>query len=578
MIKILKNDIKQLNIGEVQGTLYNSFNLNLSLNIGKIGTSPSSILTTDTIGNMTTPVAFIYFDSKWFSVGGRVYVNDGTAIGTFAADASTGAQTNLDSAYADMEVFGTVLMVATTSGLYSKASASGLGTGAYTLRRTCDTTAPSPAHMMTVFSNRLYWIDGPYQIFSMDTSFSTDAVSTGNTYTFLCPTGYKPLWIRSYSKGLYIGCINENGDGVVIEWNGITANTITATYRVYAEAALAGYVFSGTLYVVNSHAELLEFSGSGFKVVGKIPTKDDLLYKATQGVQQDRFIHPNGLTSLKGKICMLINSRQNSTSSVMHNENIHSGIWEYDGTSLYHKTALSYRTDPTSSQAVQDYGQLNLNGVGALVEIPDIFATTDATKGRFFAGASYFTDATTVGYGIWTDNYYDNVIKAGFFETVQIRAQRAQEMWQKIVLLYNSVADMNVVLKYRTTKVDSTEFTITWTGLTTFTTTQTGLSVGDEITITQGKGSGRVAHILSITGTSTFTVTLDEKIILVTLSGTAMARRSNWIKIAPADVTKSFIDIAFNKASSWIQFKVTTQGTGENLLIEEMVLDNKQQI
>lgn len=524
-MKIFNGNITQTNTGTLEGKLFNTFNCDLTYNKGKMSFGQQTIITTDTITNLGTPIGFKYFDTKWFTVAGtRVFASAGPT-GNFVAD--SGTPTTCSSLYSDIENFGAVLLVAATGNLYSKA-ADGSGTGAYTSRRSF--SGSTDYHALCSYNNRAYWLDisSPARIYSMDTSYS---VSTSGSYTMQLPSDYNVTFMRAYSNGIYIGTIHKNGgEALVFDWDGVTENKWNRAYKVYANGALAGYVDNDVLMCVNTNAELLQFTGSGFKVVGRLPIKRDLLWKATNFSDADRFIHPNGLASISGRPSMLINNRLNSVTEVRYLDNLHSGIWEYDGTSLYHKHSLSYT--PLAG-TITDYGQTTLNVAGGLADVPDLNGTSDSTKGNFLVGASYYStssSSTSIGYGTWTDNYFDDIQKSAFFVTQQIRASHVTEMFNRITTSYYPTSGMSVVLKYRTSVEDHVDFNITWSSTTTFTTTQSGLASGDEITIFQGKGSGRVAHI---TGTPTFsnpnyTVTLDETIVGV--SGTARARKQNWRK------------------------------------------------
>jgi hypothetical protein len=580
MFKIFNGNITQLNQGDLQGKLYNTFNCDLTYEKGKMCISPRTILTTDSVQDALSswqgsPVGFKYFDTKWFTVvTGGVMLNDGTPQGKFAFDTGSGRPTTTcNSGYSDLEVFGSVLLVTTTDKLFSKVTVGGTGTGGYTERRTFATPSATPSHMLCVRNDRAYWVDSRGQIFSMDTAFTT-VTTTGQTYTFKVPDNHDVIFMRPHSAGIYIGTLDPNGgSGYVYDWNGVTANTWQNRYKVNAQGALAGELDdNGILHVMNSDGVLLKFTGGGFIEAGKLPVKRDLLYKATSVIINDRFIHPNGMDFIDGNLSLLINNRLNSTSEVKYRENIHSGIWEFDGVSLYHKYSPSY----TTSTTITDYGQTTLESVGGLSNCSDIFETLDNKKGNFLAGAKYYINATGSSFGIWTDNYYDTLEKAGFFQTVQIRASEVKEMWQKVTTLYIPTQGFRFVVKYRTEREPHVDMNITWTGTNTFTTTQVGLSVGDEITIIQGTGSGRIAHISNVSfSTPNFTVTLDEEITGVT--GTARARKENWKKIGTITSTESkFSEEGIGQPDTLVEIKVAMLGIGE-LTIDELVLDNAKQ-
>jgi len=579
MYKIFNGNITQLNTGSLEGKLFNTFNCDLTFNKGKMSIAQRTILNTDSITNMGMPIGFKFFDNKWFTVAGtRVFSNGGNPQANFVEDTSSIAPTNCSEDYSDIENFNDVLLVSSVDALYTKAS-NGSGTGAYTARRSF--TGITDYHALCTYNNRAYWLDAnePPRIYSMDTSY---AVSTSGAYTMRLPAEYEVTWMRSYSNGILIGTIHRfGGEALVFDWDGVTTNKWNRAYKVNAQGALAGYVINDVAIIMNSNAELMQFTGAGFREVGRLPIKRNLLFQATNVQTSNRFIHPNGLAPINGYPCALINNRENNTTTVEYMENIHSGIWEFDGTSFYHKFSLSYRTRVDAGGFISDYGQLNLHRVGGLVETPDIFGTVEYLKGNFLAGAvAYSTSSISTGlkYGIWTDNYYDDVEKSGFFSTQQMRASHIQDMWNQVTALYDFTGNVKAVVKYRTEKPIYSDFDITWTSQKSFTTTESTIKNGDEITIIQGKGSGRVAHVLGTPTESggTYTINLDETIEIV--DGTARARKENWIKIESIDDANSkFQTMTINDPDTLIELKVAMLCTGENT-VDELILDNSKNI
>ncbi len=579
MYKIFNGNITQLNTGNLEGKLFNTFNCDLTFNKGKMSVAQRTILTTDSPTNMGLPIGFKYFDGLWFTIAGsRVFSNSGTPIGNFSEDASSGVPTNCSEDFSDLENFNDTLMVASINGLYTKAR-NGFGTGAYTLRRSF--SGVSDYHALCTYNNRAYWLDlnEPPRIYSMNTSY---AVSTSGDYTMQLPAEYEVTWMRSYSNGILIGTIHRfGGEALVFDWDGVTSNKWNRAYKVNAQGALAGYVINDVAIIMNSNAELMQFTGAGFKEVGRLPIKRNLLYRATNTNTSNRFIHPNGLASINGYPCALINNRENNETTVEYMDNIHSGIWEFDGTSFYHKFSLSYRTRPDVGGVITDYGQIALDRVGGLAETPDLFGTAENFKGNFLAGAiAYSTSSISTGlkYGVWTDNYYDDVEKSGFFSTQQIRASHIEDMWNMVTALYDVTGNIKFVVKYRTEKPIYSTFDITWTSQKSFTTTESSIKNGDEITIIQGKGSGRVAHVVGTPTESggTYTVNLDETIEIV--DGTARARKENWIKLDTIDdASTKFQSMAISAPDTLIELKVAMLCTGENTM-DELILDNSKNI
>jgi hypothetical protein len=128
------------------------------------------------------------------------------------------------------------------------------------------------------------------------------------------------------------------------------------------------------------------------------------------------------------------------------------------------------------------------------------------------------------------------------------------------------------------------EASITWyNNTTTFKTTSTitTWSVGDEVEILQGAGSGKCAHIVSITdiGGGFNEVLLDETFTGVTNTATAKARAQKWKKLGSysALTEENWSTIIPTGSSNWIQFKVCLQGTGANEFYDMTLITKESQ-
>ena len=574
MYKLFQNNIKQLNIGDVQGTLFNTFNCDLTYNKGKMSVAPRTRITTNTITNMGTPCAFAFYNDVYYSIMGTRLFKASNPQGAFTVVVEGGgspyvAPTDCDARYSDLTIFNGQLIISTESRIYRMDTSE---------RFDVIDTGLSSAQVrpLAVYNGRLYWTDLHYQIFSCDTAYTVATLLTN--YTLTLPTNEVITFIKPNSAGLYIGTTkNDSSEGFVIDWDAKLwdGNGTRAKYNVYAQGALSAYVDNRLFYVMNSDAVLLQFNGGKFVEVARLPVRRNALYNAnaTGSSGSDRFIHPNGMTLIDNNLSLLINSTNNDGSGTQ-DENIPSGIWEFmpESNSLYHKYSMSYNTIGGTQY---DNGQIVLKGVGALFNTYDLLSFSNAQKGNFLAGASFYSDATTVGYGAFTDNYFDDEQKAGYFSTVQLRTERFEDMWQRVTTLYTPSSSFNFVWKYRKKRTDHIDFTITWVSTTTFTTTQVGIVEGDEITIIQGKGSGRVAHVV---GTPTFsspnyTVTLDEAIINV--SGTAKARLQKWKKIGIINnIDRFYQEVVIGNPSTLIELKCAMVAISE-ATIDELILDNK---
>ena len=155
-----------------------------------------------------------------------------------------------------------------------------------------------------------------------------------------------------------------------------------------------------------------------------------------------------------------------------------------------------------------------------------------------------------------------------------------KEFFQKLFLETRNILQEtdSIVIKYRTRKKyglpTPTRYTGTaiWTSDTVFTIDSTkqdikSISVGDEIEVIEGSGSGCTAHITAIdTSTNTYSVTIDEAIPGVSASDTAQIIVDNWKKLKTVTndietIADEFAETLFdNISSSKIQLKLEMRG------------------
>lgn len=137
-----------------------------------------------------------------------------------------------------------------------------------------------------------------------------------------------------------------------------------------------------------------------------------------------------------------------------------------------------------------------------------------------------------------------------------------------------------MVVKYRIAEDEPTEATITYTSTTTFTVPASSFTTapvaGDEVEILQGIGASRCAHITTVTGSTTLTVTVDETITGAT-SQTAVARFQTWKKLGSySSQSDELYKLPIDKGNNsvWVQFKVWILWTGKDELYD-LTISNK---
>ncbi len=545
----------QNNRSDVLGNIWSSFNLNFQENLGTVRISPRLLLNTSTAddADFGMPIAAMCFDNRWFTIAGtRVFKNTSVlSTSGFVEDTSTNASTDYTLYGSDMAIYADELWATTNDDLVSKVG-NGLGTGAWTNNRMSLSSLASTGgvHKLCYFKkfDRLYVSDIDNVIKSIVKRGAVYTTATSGDYSIILGnasnTGQELITTMvATSDKIWIGTmdfLNEAGRGRILEWDGISAQ-VDNEYIISANGIVAMCVDDNNIpYAMDSNGAILEYTGSKFVEINynsRLPVTSKLLNGAGDD-STNRFIHPNGFISTKNGTFLALINGTNADNTATQNENLQSGIWEYDrNINWTHKYSISYT--PVGTSTITDFGQQKLSRVGVLANA-NTYSTSASRNGTIIAGATYFTNATTTTSGIFIDDSNDTIQKKGYFVTGIIETDEIEEKFNRIWAKYKRFLNANdkIVFKYRNYEEEPIITTITWTSTTTFTTTTditaygviSGTGVGYEVEILQGSGSGSTAHITEISeNTGTYTVTLDEVITGVT--GTAMARFQKWIKI-----------------------------------------------
>lgn len=580
----------QTNRSDDLGSIWSSFNLDFQSNLGTTRLSQKLVTNTTSSddADLALPVAFEFFDTVWWAIcGTRVFKNTSVNITTgFVEDASTGAQTDYSGFYSDLAIFDNRLWATTTDNLYSKA-ADGSGTGTWTSR---DALSSSAVHKMAYLKkyDRLYYGDTSTTISSINSSNST-ATAPGNYYIDLGTSTGTINTIVATATDIFIGMqVNsdassaKNSYASIIQWDGISSQA-SNEYQLNAGACMALTVHEGVVYAFDSEGRILKYTGYSFQEVGRLPINRTLPFGATFQGDPSKFCHYNGFTSTKNNTLLVNISNLNWDNALDINENMPSGIWEFDLATGNFTHKYSYTLKSLSSSTITDYGQNKLIGVGA-IKTNNLSLSNTRTGGRstILAGSGYYTTATVEKYGIFIDSPAKPQTdtegqKRGYFVTTWFNTEEVQDKFERLWDIHKRflTSTDKIVYKYRLIEEDPIQATITWTSTTTFTTTTdvsayaptaTGFNgtTGGEVEVLQGTGSGSCTHISSITeNAGTYTVTLDTAVTGVT--GTAKARFQKWIKLYP-DVTglvKSWESLAIGGSNTQIQIKCCMEFTGD---------------
>lgn len=569
------NKFVQTNTGEIGGTLWATWNMDLTSNPGRIRVSqPTTPVTTGLTTTITVTGAFLYTASdgtaKWWAISGNdLFKVEG---GTFVP--ASGVPTGIDYKYDDLAEYA-IAADSTLSLFMSYSTGVAKFTGGVWDSDWYDSlggnlTSSTETHPLCAgFNNLLLIGNGNYVAYS-------DNASTISNTRLTFPNEFKVVWIKSSNSEYYIGCRNTQGrEAKVFVWDGYSQN-FNDDYKVGSPECFAGIIKDEVCYCVNGAGQLLAFNGGGFSEVARFPIKDHAQIKWYDANNFQVF--RNGMALINNNIHILVNAHCNSDYML---PNFLSGIWEYTKENgLYHKYSMTKDT----GAGIIDYGSPAIDTVGALVPI-------DINSGSFYAGAYINTAGANTQQGFINRLSTSNTAaKVGYFITPKIQCSEIEEEWQKLVVLIKKLlnATDKIYVKY---KVDNKYFgdaevlsinSITWVDSTKFTCetsdVQTYTAVGDEIEIMQGEGSGLSTNVTAING-SLFTI--DETV--TDASGAGMIRVSNWKKIGTDIATqeKRAFELPINDPSSWIQFKVvcffTNLGKEQNE-IERLILKSQPKI
>lgn len=569
----------QPNKGEIFGNVFRTTNIDFKTNPGILRLSPRLTVNTKDndsgISGMGIPMAFITFTENstaqyWCACGigtgsgtsgtGKMFFSStATPNAVFANDVTASTPTNIHADFSDMVLWRRNLYV----GTYTSPASQNIArlTSSWTTNYFTGTasgsfaTQGSPKNMCVGFNGNLYICDD-YKVIYVDTS---DVAHTSGTGTIDASGLYRPIWIRSSSNRLWIGLMtmdaSSGSQGYIAEWDGI-GTAFNRIYKIDAPCPLSCAIKDDVPYVIDAFGRLLKYNSAGFSEIARLPVAN--LNIEMPGIYNDltnmRWVHQRGMDLVDGKINILVN---NFVSTGVYVKEMPSGIWEYnEDIGLIHKGA--------PCTASTDWGQQAIATSGAL------YGTKKST-GTLLAGLSYYTDdVTTQRCGIFYDDISVNTNKRGIIEHPFVLSSSVTDTFQSLTYRFRPITlGDKIKSKFRTMKSARLPFiaSITWTSTSTFTSTDANfqyVAADNEVEIVMGAGASSTARISSISGTSTYTVTIDDPIGPV--SGTGKAMITNYKETLAtdfSDTTVSNFTTSIGDVETKIQLKTEFRGTGD---------------
>jgi hypothetical protein len=560
--------------GDYFNDIVSSFNTDFSKHQSRITPSlrmyPHS--TSDTISGLTLPTSLLYgqveTSAKYYLVADQLYSTANYTTTAFAAVGGTNAPTGLTDSdiVANWKNTGgyKILLCSTSTDIAKFEGAAGTASwdkNFWTTTLSQSALTSGIEHPMANFVRYVLIGDG-YKLHSILLSApGSSYVVNGGTgvaqITF--PDGYIINWIKCTKNRVFIGLRSEISDttpSLVCEYD--LVNNSSKVLEIQ-EGRTTGFVWNDNLHIVNKKGGLGEYTGTGFRYYAWFPCYfiDGLFLNLP---------HRNGIEIVDGKPHFLIYSTDY--------DYYQSGVWVYEP--AFERLYLKYSLSNTLNTLL-DYGTSRLSSVGTLNII-----NTNAKY--FFAGATFYKTATTTVTGLFTTYPMGTqTTNRCQFVYSKVPTNELSNRWNRLGVQYSDydvgTLSGSIVAKYRIEDQSyansSSPVTATWVTSTTFTIASSdlpsGVVAGDEVFILAGQGAGATAHISSITGTTTKTITIDEA-ILTSPSGTFNPIFSNFKKLPTGTYEKIAnktyqIDFSEDCVCEWLQIKLEVRG---NLQVESL--------
>jgi hypothetical protein len=553
-----QGSVRQLNIGDIYGELWSSFNIDLHTNPGKIKLArPFKQIMDDTDLNGERVMGFTALSSE--SGFTTAYVLTERALYKASNPYTTWSEETRDSINVsnanDIVVFKGQLVFDGITNL-NAFDPSGGGTftsGWWTARGnpSLTTTNPVPSvprvlEVVGIGTETLVVLDGS-EVHAYAGGIASGAITnvTMDIDSFAKATcvksGIRSVWIGSYTT--------ESGEAFVYQWDGASTN-YSQKYPSGAKSVLAMELDDDVPVIITERGEIKRFNNVGFTTIAQFPFASKPLFPENYFLPTNevRPIHPKGVKRIGRNLLIAVNWGEDTPID----ERTPAGIWVCN----LDTGSLTHLASPENSAVW---------GVSSpLMYLNDALGNN---TGRLFVGYENTDNEVSV----YIEDLDDSVSNYSYFTTTEIEAEKVKDAYDQIIV--KAVMDDNdaVVVKYRTSK--DIDYPIvadaTWLDAITFNTTddlsyvKTRFDAGhkDEIEVLTGSGAGRLAHITSITkSASVYSVTIDESI--GTATEDLQVRFDNWQKI-PESFTNADGEmkrLGIGEVSTWAQFKVEMRG------------------
>ena len=509
-----QKQIIQSNVGDYRGNIWSTFNIDLDSNPGVIKTSPrlTKAIGADLWGDDIVQALQIHDGKYYVATNDDVFdcsTNDDPTNASNWDDTGSIQSENLGFE-TDMTSFAGLLLVSLGTDILSwdgsdkdddwwtdVAGGSAL-TNAFV--HTMDVLRSGTDTLFITDKNKIRYFNsdaGP-------TVFEIDPLMVANCMT----PALAKMWVGSYTE------IENNAYVYEVRVGGINSAgqpSYDQSYAVEGRVCLTMFTYKNTPFVVTDRGYIQAFNGAGFQTVAQFPwaTESKVMEGCRPGQVQDsptsKAIHPKG-AKVNGKYCYIY---VNTDDEYVSNQNLDgrspSGVWVLD----LETYSLSHRYSITNDTT--DFGVSKVDRSGPLL-------ITNTPQTRLMVGSATNESGNTTG--VWMEG---TASPQGYFVTTRHESESVADAFETFVVKNDTLAaDETVTVKYKDLTLPGFPLlvnSVTWLNATQFTTldpltdvlgeSAAGEQDGYEIEFLAGLGAGQLAHIVSITGTTTKTVTVD---------------------------------------------------------------------
>ena len=378
--------------------------------------------------------------------------------------------------------------------------------------------------------------------------------------------------LKSSIRRMWIGTFTEDSNEArVFEWSGESTN-YTQSYPVGTKGVLAMEIVNDVPLIVTDTGEIKMFNNVGFTTIARFPFTfnanniDGLPQGDFQQQNRLRPIHPKGIKKIKNLVYIYVNWKDDNLPL---DEKTPAGLWvlNLDTYSLTHLNSIENRS--------------------VLAETSPIFYI-EGEDARMFLGGK--TNDDTDNLGLWVEQPNSSNTKWAHFTTIEYEADSIADAFEYVILKANLGSSDSVVVKYRVETDKLLPIMVkdcVWASANSFNTTA-DLSRAlerfnnknyDEVEILDGPNAGKLPHITNITFSgNTYQVTIDENI---GVAGDKLSVSINNWKRVPTEYTTvngDRLKFGIGEVSTFCQLRVYMEGTNGYPEIRDLILksNNKE--